>query len=423
MLTAVRWTLTLCLLLSTAALSAAPERTRKSSAVRLSLTEALRRGQRAAPELRLLEARRRQEAELGRVASAWLQQPPHLELSAGPRLFPGSQGAGLDVSASLLQDFSLRGARGSRRAWAAARRRQLDTQRAVAQRELGTRAARAWLDAWLARAHYAVREAELKTCQELLRIAAARVRAGRSAPTDEALARALVAEARAELLRAEGQQIDADAALRYATGLAPDAPLALHGRLARREGSFEEQRLLAQAERAHPKVQLADGSAAVHRQAAHLAHAESGPWLSFGPSVAREGTGDVVVQAQLGLGLPFVEPQALEVAAARVEAAEAEAERARSRREAAQDALLAMHEQEHALEALDGLEREALPAAQEALRIATRQFELGSGELSATLEARRVLLELELRRATALMNVNESWIHLWWLTGDARYLP
>ncbi|MEB2324051.1 MAG: TolC family protein, partial [Sorangiineae bacterium] len=301
---------------------------------------------------------------------------------------------------------------GARRDLARALGREAHAGLAVAERDVAARAALAWIDARLAREIVHIRDESLKDAASLVQLAAARVGAGSASPGEEALARAVLGSARAEALDAEGRRVVADAALRYVTGLAPAQPLELAGPLDTRDPPLDARRLLSRAGAVHPDVELARATATRELRTSDVARAGGKPYLSVGPVVTREGTGDWLVQGRIAVPLPLVNPAALEASRARSEAGVAEADARRLEARLGGEIQMALHEREHARELREALLSGAITPAREALRVSERQYEAGSGELSTVLGARRALLDAEERWAEAAADVRRADVKL-----------
>ena len=386
----------------------------------LDLDTTLRLAQTRSPELAAGRAAVRSSANVEKVGRSALQRPPRVELSAGPRYRGVSREYGLDATLALWQDFSLGGYGSARESYAQAYGAEAQKRLDVARREAAAQAGLAWIDARLAREIERIRRGSLNDARELLRIAKARVRVGQSAPSEEALASSLLGSARARLLMAEGRRVSADAELCYLLGLPPEQPLETVGALDAPDLRVDAQATHRRALLAHPGLVAARARAETRERAAGLALSAGKPFLSVGPSVTREGTGDWIVQGRVAFPLQIVNPNALEAAQARSEAAVARAQVSRARARLERDLRLALHERKHAREARDALATGAVVPAREALRQAKLQYEVGSAELPLVLGARRELDRAQERWAEAAADVRRSDVQLMRIAGETR---
>lgn len=390
----------------------APAARGDSAPLRLDINSTVRLALARSPELAPQRAAVGGASDVARAVDTPLATPPRLEVQAGPRWRNDAQRYGVDATVALWQDFSLGGYGGARRDLARSMQREAGAGLAVAERDVAAAAALAWINARLARELVRIRGESLKDAEELVRLAAARVRVGSAPPGDEALARAVLGTARAAALDAEGRRFEADAALRYIAGLPLAQPLELAGPLDTRDPPIDARQLLARARAAHPDVELARATAARHARTSEVARAGGKPYLSVGPLVTREGTGDWVVEGRVAVPLPFVNPAALDTARASADARVASANARRVEARIAGDIQMALHEREHAREVREELLTGAIVPAREALRQSKLQYEAGSGQLAVVLGARRALLDAEERWAEAAADVRRADVKL-----------
>ncbi len=414
-----------------AALSATPEARAQSatSSVRarpvvLDLNAAVRLARAQSPTLRPSHAALSAADGVARAARSVLHTPPRLELQAGPRIQHGAaRQIGPEVSVAAWQDVSLGGYGAAKRELSGAISREASAAARLAEWDAAARAALAWTDARLAIELQRMRGDALRDAVELLRVAEARVRSGRSDPGEAALAQAVLGSARAAALDAEGRRYIAEAELRFMTGLAAGAMIEVSGEFEVKDEPLPADAVFALARAAQPDLLLAAASAARRARDAELTYASGKPFLAVGPLVTREGTGDWIVQARVALPLPLVNPAAFEGARARSDAlvAEAELEEQRARLEA--ELRAALHEREHARAVRDAFRDGALQPARLALDVAAKQYAAGRAELPAVLGARRELLDAEQRWAEAVADVRRADIRLARLLGRDATTP
>jgi cobalt-zinc-cadmium efflux system outer membrane protein len=380
--------------------------------LRLSLAEAMRRAEQHAPTLGPKRAALAGARGVRSAADTVLPTPPRMEVDVGPRWRSQPREVGLEASVGLWQDLSLGGYGGARKGYARALEAEARARLDVGRRDAKSQAAMAWIDARLARELLRIRSDSLKDALEIERIAAARVRAGSTAPSEHSLARALVGRARADLLDARGRGFVADADLRTLIGAAAGAKLQPVGALDARDGALDRTRLLAWMRQAQPDIAAAQASAVRSARAAELVESSGRPFIAVGPQITREATGDWLLLGRVSFPLPVVNPAAVEAARSRSEALTAHAEVKAARTLLEHDTLLALEEREHSRELRNALRDGAIGPAREALRQTKSQYQAGSVALSAVLEARRELLLAQERWAEAAADVRRADIAL-----------
>jgi len=385
--------------------------------VRLDLSETVRRAEQHAPSLAPRRTAVAASQRLSRSADGALSLPPRLELEVGPRWRGATRDLGIDATAGAWQDLPLGGLGNARARYADGAVRQARARFEVARHDARERAALAWIDARLARELVRIRSESLEHAQSILRVASARVRAGSAAPSEEAVARATLGRARAELIEARGKRFVADTELRFVTGLARGRALETVGSLDARDERLALGPLITAARSSQPDVTLAESSAEAHARAASLVRSSGKPLLSVGPSVTRESTGDWIVLARVAVPLPLVDPARFDAARAATEADVARAEARYARTAVERDLGLALEEREHSREMRDVLKEGAVVPAREALRQALSQYEAGSGDSASVLMARRELLAAEEKWAFAAADVRRADVRLARLVG------
>lgn len=368
----------------------------------VSLSEALARGQDASP--RIAKAKAELKAAEGRAIQAGVR--PNPTLSAEVETFSGTGPyrtfGQTETTVAVSQPFELGGKRRARKEVASA-------ERAFAQ--IALRKAEADLAYDIIVSHAELRAAEnravlarqvLARAVELVRIAETLVDVGRDPPLTKLRADALLAEARAEKLRAEADLLSA------------------RQRLALLIGS-EDPELSAAAQNMAPPPALADGAqslderlAAAERNAGaarvKLAQAEGVPDITASGGVRnfRESR-DTAFIVGVSMPLPVFNRNRGNIAAARADGDAAEADLAQARldtrflRRDAERMLAAANER---VAALSGA---SLFQANEAARIAEIGYQQGKFTLIELIDAQEAqasanlkLIEAELDRARAL---------------------
>lgn len=373
-----------------------------ASAEPITLDEALARGAQASP--RLLRAQAQLRAAEARAVRARLRPNPELdvELENFAGTGPYDVFRQTETTVSVSQEFEFGGERRARKAVAAA---ELNFAR------LGLRQAQADLDYDVAVAHAELRAAEdraivarenLSRAEELSRIAGELVDAGRDPPLRKLRADALLAEARAESLRAFGLLLTARR--RLGLLIASDDPelSAVPGQLPPAAPLPPEVASL------NERLAAAERDAAAARIA--LARAEGVPNVTASGGVRRfEETNDQALVVGVSVPLPFRRNvrAGVPIAVAESEAADAALAQARLEtrftRQEAETLLAAANER---LAALSGA---GLREATEALRVAEIGYRAGKFSLLELIEAQEALnraklalIEAQLDRARAL---------------------
>jgi outer membrane protein TolC len=275
----------------------------------------------------------------------------------------------------------------------------------VAEWDAAAAGALAWTDARIAVELEHIRTEALHDAEELLRVAQARVRSGRSDPGEAALAQAVVGSARAGVLDAEGRRFSAEAELRFSTGLPAETPVLVAGEFEPKDEALDVDTLVNTARARQPDIALSTATAERRARAAELTLSAGRPFLAVGPLVTHEGTGDWIVQARVAVPLPFVNPAAFEGARARADALVGRAEVVERRARVEAEIRIVLHEREHARAVRDALRDGALGPARAALDVASKQYAAGSTELPSVLAARRELLDAEQRWAEGVADV------------------
>jgi cobalt-zinc-cadmium efflux system outer membrane protein len=250
----------------------------------VSLEDALARARARAPDV--LAARARVEESRARLigASVRFRDNPLIDVDAGPRLRPDSSRS-WDVAVSAGQTFETGGQRGARIAAARA-----DIDHAAASADEATRVvlrdvALAYVTALGQQERVRLLRDNEQFTSDLRNAAERRYTVGDIAALDRNLATIASARARADRIRAESDLASSLQPLRFALGLASDAPLSVTGTLAREPASLA---VLQRASAQSPVLKAADAEIARSAADARLAAAARRPDLGVRLTAKRE---------------------------------------------------------------------------------------------------------------------------------------
>jgi len=376
--------------------------------LRLDRATAVRLAEMRAPEVLGAEAEVRGVTGFRSAADRGLHRPPRLEVAAGPRHVPGGGRLGVDVSVGLFQEFSTGRYGRELDRFATSAKVRAESHLEAVRRDARVRASLAWLDALEARAFLAIRRRSVDGAKEILRIAQARVAAGRSSPGEAALAQSLVGSAEAAAMAAEGSITIADANLRHVCGLELHRPLQLVGALQRTAESIDEESLRNHVRDSSPDLMAAKAEANAAEQAAKLGRASSRPFLDLGPSLTRESTGEWLVLGHVRLPLPGIDPAAAENAELQLLAHMARAQTGVAEQAMLKNVEIDLHEREHAMRVRDLLKTGSIEPAERATREAELQYEAGRTDLVSVIAARRELYDAHERWTQAAADVQRA---------------
>ncbi|HVY32015.1 MAG TPA: TolC family protein [Polyangiaceae bacterium] len=383
----------------------------------LSLSAASERASRLSPLLGPRRAAVHGAQGVEHAADTLVALPPRIDVAAGSRWRASPGELGPEISVSVMQELSLGGYGRSRERYARALTRGARADLTVAVEDARTAAALSWVEARLARESVRIMTDSLEQTEGLERVAASRVAVGRASPAELALTQALVGNAQADLLAAQGRSFVADASLRYLTALPANTPLELAGSLDAPAGELDRVSVLRQAHGVQPDRQAARRAVERATSAAEMVAAGGKPLLALGPSVTHEATGDWILLIRVGIPLPLVNPAGVEASRLRLDADVAAAAERYVESTLEHEVLLALEERTHARELAKLLGDSVVGAAAEALRLAVLQYEAGKIDFAAALAARRELLAAEHRRAQAAADVRRADIRLARLLG------
>lgn len=286
----------------------------------------------------------------------------------------------MEATLAVNQRLDLGGRRAAR---VNAARADLAVQRirlAIARADLSQQVREQFAGAIAARERLAQANETVERAQELARVTAILVDAGRDPPLRAVRARSALAQARADQTAAEADEIAARSSLAALFGVTTPvgavrgSALDLTPRPITPEQSLEVQ--LANAERAAAEAAVAQ----------QLAERRLDPAVGLGVRHVRE-TGDFGLVAGVSLPLRIFDSNQGNVAAARAGLAAADARRASTLATGTARTRNAIAAVEAAERRVDALERSAMPEAAEALRLALRSFEEGRASFLELLDA------------------------------------
>lgn len=354
------------------------------------------------PDVAIAEAPREAAERANRTANPLVVTPATTTVNAGWRW--GNVGAGVEVTGSVVQPFSVRQLGAARADSAKALTAAVESGVRDAKLRSAERALLAWVDALAAKSVHDLRADARENAEQLVAIATRRVRSGVAEPLELALAQGEQGTALAAELEAEGTLTVAQLALRRAVGFAPDRPLAAQGQL----DAFEPLTPSSAAPENHPELQHARAAAELAHHDANVAGASNAPTWGLGASYQHEGTSDQVVMGIVQLPVPFGDFGGYARARQDVQASQLARQAQWLQREIAFRQTQSAHEREHARATYDALVHGAREPLREALRLSQLRWEKGPGDLATVLVARQRLVTAEERVVTAAAEVQRA---------------
>ena len=264
-----------------------------------------------------------------------------------------------------------------------------------------------------------VAEASAELAEEFETVVAKRVDAGASAPPELARARAEAASLRAIADRARGEVEAVALALASVWG-SSTVDFDLPARAMVLSGSEAPTAMTAMSD--HPRIGAAEAEVAARQAATEREKAGAWPDLTVSAGVRRfEGTGDSAFLAGISLPLPVFDQNrdASRAAGIRAESAQVNSQAIEARLRAEQASLVARIRA--ARLSLDRLETTALPLAEEAYASAAEGYRVGKFDLTATLDARRSLIETRAAVIEARLVLETETLRLRALIGAAPF--
>jgi cobalt-zinc-cadmium efflux system outer membrane protein len=350
----------------------------------LTLEEALALARQRAPAL--LEAAGHVAEAQGPVAGAapLLRNNPTLEAQAGPRSLSNGE-RGVDVAVGLSQPLELGGKQGARRESARAglareTAHQQDTERLVLGEVAST-----FLRALHAQERLKLARAAVDAAQETSEAAQRRFDAGDVPVVDVHVARVALARARADVASLEGEEATLRGELHVLLGLPAQPPLSVRGEL-----RALASQPLAPAAGAPVRPDLAALEAELAQAEAELSLGRSSAWpdVSVGLRYQREAQESAML-GTLSVPLPLFSrgQEARVTGEARVRRLRGVLEAARLARDVQVETALTRYRKQQ--QAVEFLEREALPLLDDNESLARRSYEAGEMNLAEFLLLRR----------------------------------
>ncbi|MCE9672309.1 TolC family protein [Myxococcus stipitatus] len=353
----------------------------------MSFHEALALARQRAPAL-LDAAGRVAEAE-GAVAGAAppLRENPTLSAEVGPRSVENGARRGVQYAVGLVQPFELGGRQGARREAArAGLARQTADQRDTERQVLGE-VGEAFLRALYAQELTRLMSRTEEAARDLTHATQRRFDAGDVPVVDVNVARVALARAQATVAAARGEEAALLDELRARLGVPTGEPLAVRGELKALAALPVSATTEPRADIVALEAELAQAEAELR-----LGRSERLPDLSVGIRLEQEVDESALV-GTLSLPLPLFSrgQEARVTGAARVNRLRTALEAARRTRDLQVQAATTRDRQRH--EALEVLERDALPLLDENESLARKSYEAGEMDLAGLLLVRRETLE------------------------------
>jgi len=351
-----------------------------------------------APVLLVARSTRSRAAAARAAAAPWLPSNPEVTLAVGPRL--GLTGTGVDVQASITQQFFIGGERGLRLT-AADRQRDL-TDAEIEQLRWAVHCdVHAAFHRALVQRDRALLAARILAFQEdLLRIVERQIRAGETAGLTLRLTQAEVAQARQLTVAATQGYLSARIQLAQLSGWPVARPPTPVGEVdAAREPPALDV-LLTTARRQLPSLRTRD--AALREAQSRVAAADRGSWPqpTIGLQYQREGNPTAegpyhTVQGVVSVAIPSFQRNQGERARSRADVRVAEAELAAALSLLEGQVALAHTEVTSAAQRLRSYGTEVLPRFEENLTLLRRSFELGEIDVLALSIGRERFLRIQ----------------------------
>ncbi len=385
----------------------------------LTLEMAVRRAGLASPEVLEAALEARAASADADQAGRWLNPSVSIETEnfagAGPLKGFNSSESTLTIEQTVQLGGKRRLSERAARAQAALANATCDVRRL----EVQTLAGELYLDLQAAIEMAKVASDAATLAGEFSNIVARRVEAGASAPPELARSRAeeAVLQATAEAARGE---VEARAfALASVWGQARvDFGLPVPAGVT----AFQVELTRSVADRSHPKLAEADAGSAARRAATDRARAGAWPNVTLSAGFRRfEQTGDNAFLAGVSVPLPLFDrnQDATRAARLRSQGAELNSMAVEARLRIEQASLVARSRTYRSR--LDLLEGEALPLAEQAYFAAAEGYRVGKFDLTATLDARRSLIETRAAVIQARLALETEMLRLSALIGAAPF--
>ena len=352
------------------------------------------------------------EARAGTIgAGTFAPQNPELSAFMGPRFL--SSTTGVDYFLGLAWPFDVSGAPSKRADAAADRVRAAESDAAAVRQSLIADALEQWVSARSDEARVDLETARLAVDRTVLRAAEVRKAAGTVGDGDVALARVLVAQARARLTTAEHRREGDLARLRARVGLAPATPVDVTGSLVPTEP--RPLTVLVARLRSQPGVVRSLDVMRAAESEARLQNRVGYPIPRVTASTGRDPDG--YVHVGLDVPIPVYQRNQTNAAVADARAKTAEAEHGSALLLGDAELRAAYAAYEGARDAFRTLD-EVAPSVDDAEHLAIRSYELGQSSLSDLATARREAAAARVDRLEAEITLARARIALDALTGE-----
>jgi outer membrane protein TolC len=362
------------------------------------------------------EAQRRVASEVSPMVAN-----PILALQPGVGRDPATGARSFQGEATLLQGWNLSGLGGDRRASVRAEGAVLDAEARATALSHRLAAAQAWIELWAAEQVLADAAQEWEISSEFAGRMARAAAAAAFTRAESADAAAYAAEARVQVIQAEGEVTDRGFLLAAAMGLRAPEPLTATGPLPAppvpERAGWED---LVSAAARLPAVAARRLAADAERAREVEVRSARGFLLGTGLKVTRDYAGAGALLAVLDLSLPVFDRGERDAAPLAAAAARSRGEHAQAAAVAATELARALHEVEHSQEVLEAVERELLPAAAESARLREASLRAGETTVFEVLLARRGHAAARARRTRALAAHAWAGVKVWLLLADAR---
>jgi outer membrane protein, heavy metal efflux system len=374
----------------------------------LTLSWALDQVRAANPEVRALGAER--AAAWERVPQVQALEDPTLAVQLWSFPFDRRPGAGSMVMVQLSQPLPWPGKRALRGEVAAASARIAGENARAREYEVVAEVKRLYYQLWVNRVARAINRRNQDLVEQLRRAALARVPTGGAGVTDVLRSETEQARLRSDLVTLGRERLALAAALNVRLGRAAGAPLGEPVELFPPTTSYAYAALLGLAERHRPDLRAA--GLELRRAESSMALARRNRYPDFMPSLMYMHDVEMGPSwgAMLGVTLPLWAGQK-QSRAVREAAASTTAARERRRTaalEIGRQVRVALAGYDSAAEQARLLRVEVVPKARTALEATLAAYVAGRESLTAVLDGRRVLQDLELDHARARAEVEQA---------------
>jgi outer membrane protein TolC len=353
----------------------------------------------------------------GRVSP--LTANPVLLLQPGAGWGQGGSPLGFQGEATLLQGWNLAGLPGARAESVRSETEVLLAEARAVALSHRLAAAQAWIELWAAQQALADAKQEAEIAGDFAMRVARAAEVAALTRSDAADARTYLAEAKLLVLQVEGETVDLGFALAREMGRAAATPYVAAGALpAPPLPSRTDWPELVAAAQKLPAVRARQLTARADRSRELEARAARGFVLGTGVKATRDYASATYLQAVLDFNLPLFDLGERERAPYAAAAARGEGESAEASARAATDLARGLHEEEHAREVLDELEKNLVPAASDAARLREAAMRAGDATVLDVLLVRRAFAAARARRTRAEAAAAWARVKLWLLLSD-----